>query len=88
MGIYLESQTLALAEDMGIYKSAKDLKTGETFVTTQNHGYAVKSESLNKFKVWMINLDDKSVEGIYHPNKPIIATQFHLEASPKPLDST
>lgn len=98
MGICLGSQILALADGAEIYKlkyghrgvnkPVKDLKTGKTFVTTQNHGYAIKPESLNEFKVWMINLDDKSVEGIYHPNKPIIATQFHPEASPGPLDST
>jgi len=98
MGICLGSQILALADGAEIYKlkyghrginkPVKDLKTGKAFVTTQNHGYAVKPESLNEFKVWMINLDDKSVEGIYHPNKPIIATQFHPEASPGPLDST
>lgn len=98
MGVCLGSQILALADGAEVYKlkyghrginkPVKDLKTGKAFVTTQNHGYAVKPESLNEFKVWMINLDDKSVEGIYHPDKPIIATQFHPEASPGPLDSS
>ncbi|MCO6041914.1 glutamine-hydrolyzing carbamoyl-phosphate synthase small subunit [Thermococcus alcaliphilus] len=98
LGICLGSQILALADGgeiyklkyghRGINKPVKDLKTRKAFVTTQNHGYAVKPDSLNEFKVWMINLDDGSVEGIYHPNKPIIATQFHPEASPGPLDST
>ncbi|AEC51413.1 carbamoyl phosphate synthase small subunit [Pyrococcus sp. NA2] len=98
MGICLGHQILALADGAEIYKlkyghrginkPVKDLKTGKAFVTTQNHGYAIKPESLNEFRVWMINLDDRSVEGIYHPNKPIIATQFHPEASPGPLDST
>ena len=98
MGVCLGSQILALADGAEIYKlkyghrgtnkPVKDLKTGKAFVTTQNHGYAVKAESLNEFEVWMINLDDKSVEGIYHPKKPIIATQFHPEASPGSLDST
>ena len=98
MGICLGSQILSLADGgeiyklkyghRGINKPVKDLKSGKAFVTTQNHGYAVKAQSLNEFKVWMINIDDKSVEGIYHPNKPIIATQFHPEASPGPLDST
>lgn len=98
MGICLGSQILSLADGgeiyklkyghRGINKPVKDLKSGRAFVTTQNHGYAVNAQSLNEFKVWMINIDDKSVEGIYHPNKPIIATQFHPEASPGPLDST
>ena len=98
IGICLGSQILSLADGgeiyklkyghRGINKPVKDLKSGKAFVTTQNHGYAVKAQSLNEFKVWMVNIDDKSVEGIYHPNKPIIATQFHPEASPGPLDST
>ncbi len=98
MGICLGSQIFSLADGgeiyklkyghRGINKPVKDLKSGKAFVTTQNHGYAVKAQSLNEFKVWMVNIDDGSVEGIYHPEKPIIATQFHPEASPGPLDST
>ena len=70
-----------------INKPVKDLKTGKVFVTTQNHGYAVKKSTLNNFEVWMVNLDDGTIEGLYHSKKRIIATQFHPESSPGPLDS-
>ncbi|MBU7031449.1 MAG: glutamine-hydrolyzing carbamoyl-phosphate synthase small subunit [Theionarchaea archaeon] len=98
LGICLGSQVLALADGATVYKlpyghrglnkPVKDLKTGKAFVTTQNHGYAVQAESLDEFSCWMINCDDKSVEGIYHPRKPIIAVQFHPEASPGPTESS
>ena len=97
MGICLGCQIMALADGADIYKlkyghrglnkPVKDLETGKALITTQNHGYAIKAETLNRFKVWMINIDDKSVEAILHKDKPIIATQFHPEASPGPLDS-
>ncbi len=97
MGVCLGAQILALADDADIYKlryghrginkPVKDLRTGRVFVTTQNHGYAIKRKSLKNFEVWMLNVDDGTVEGIYHRKKPIMATQFHPEASPGPHDS-
>jgi len=98
MGICLGNQILAMADGAEIYKlkyghrginkPVKDLKSGRAFVTTQNHGYAIRAETLNEFRVWMRNIDDGSVEGIYHPQKPVIGVQFHPEASPGPLDTT
>ncbi|AFK23173.1 glutamine-hydrolyzing carbamoyl-phosphate synthase small subunit [Pyrococcus sp. ST04] len=98
MGVCLGEQILALADGAEIYKlkyghrginkPVKDLESGKAFVTTQNHGYAIIPETLNEFSVWMINLDDNTVEGIKHENLPIIATQYHPEASPGPWDST
>jgi carbamoyl-phosphate synthase small subunit len=38
------------------------------------------------FKLWFRNADDNTVEGIMHEEKPIIAVQFHPEASPGPYD--
>jgi carbamoyl-phosphate synthase small subunit len=57
-------------------------------VTSQNHGYGIDPKSLGKtgFKVWFANADDDTVEGIEHKSKPIIAVQFHPEASPGPYD--
>jgi carbamoyl-phosphate synthase small subunit len=48
----------------------------------------VKSNTLDKtgFKAWYINSDDNTIEGIKHKSKPIIAVQFHPEASPGPYD--
>ncbi|MEM1846932.1 MAG: glutamine-hydrolyzing carbamoyl-phosphate synthase small subunit [Acidilobaceae archaeon] len=71
----------------GINKPVYDLKSGKGFVTTQNHGYAVDLTNAKGLKTWMINIDDKTVEGVLHENKPVIAVQFHPEASPGPWDS-
>lgn len=98
MGVCLGEQVLAMADGAEIYKMkyghrginkpVKDLERGRAFVTTQNHGYAIVPESLDGFEVWMVNLDDGSVEGIKHRELPVIATQHHPEASPGPYDST
>jgi len=57
-------------------------------VTSQNHGYAVDAKSLPKgWKVLFRNLNDNSVEGIYHTSKPFFSVQFHPEASPGPTDT-
>ena len=65
-----------------------DLRSNRAYITSQNHGYGIDPESLDKtgFKVWFSNVDDQTVEGIEHESKPIIAVQFHPEASPGPYD--
>ncbi|MEM1927657.1 MAG: glutamine-hydrolyzing carbamoyl-phosphate synthase small subunit [Acidilobaceae archaeon] len=72
----------------GINKPVYDLKSGFGFVTTQNHGYAVDLSSARGLRLWMVNIDDKTVEGFLHESKPVLAVQFHPEASPGPWDST
>jgi len=74
----------------GPNKTVKDLETGRCYITTQNHGYAVDPESAKKagFKIWFINVDDKTVEGLKHVKKRIITTQFHPEAGPGPHDTS
>ncbi|HJR85249.1 MAG TPA: glutamine-hydrolyzing carbamoyl-phosphate synthase small subunit [Nitrososphaeraceae archaeon] len=98
LGICLGNQIIALAAGGDTYKlkfghrgqnkGCTDLDTNQTFITSQNHGYGVKSNTLNKtgFKAWYINSDDETIEGIKHETKPIIAVQFHPEASPGPYD--
>jgi len=98
LGICLGNQIIALAAGGDTYKlkfghrgqnkGCTDLNTNQTFITSQNHGYGVKSNTLNKtgFKAWYINSDDDTIEGIKHQSKPIIAVQFHPEASPGPYD--
>jgi len=98
LGICLGNQIIALAAGGDTYKlkfghrgqnkGCTDINTNQTFITSQNHGYGVKSNTLDKtgFKAWYINSDDNTIEGIKHKSKPIIAVQFHPEASPGPFD--
>lgn len=98
LGICLGNQILALAAGSDTYKlkyghrsqnqPVKDELTGRCFVTTQNHGYAVKTESLlSGWVPWFTNLNDKTNEGIRHTKMPFFSTQFHPEATPGPTDT-
>ena len=91
MGICLGTQILALALGGDTYKlkyghksqnqPVLDLETSRCYITTQNHGYAVNSNSLKRtnLDVLFINANDKTVEGIKHKSKPAFALQWHLE---------
>jgi len=99
MGICLGNQVISLAAGGDTYKlkyghrsqnqPAYDLETGRCYITTQNHGYAVRAESLKGtgLKVWFINANDKTVEGVRHENGRTFAVQWHPEASPGPYDT-
>lgn len=58
-------------------------------ITSQNHGFAVKTEFTNNHDIYIthMNLNDSTVAGIIHKNKPIFSVQYHPEASPGPHDS-
>ena len=66
-----------------------ELGSGRGYITTQNHGYAVDEESLTRtpFEACFVNANDRTVEGIYHPEKEVFAVQWHPEASPGPYDT-
>lgn len=99
MGICLGNQILALATGADTYKlkfghrghnhPCIDLFTGKCYITSQNHGYAIDTESLKEteFTVWFKNVNDNTVEGIKHRKKPVFGTQFHPEASPGPYET-
>jgi carbamoyl-phosphate synthase small subunit len=99
MGVCLGTQILALALGGDTYKlkyghrsqnqPALDLETGRCYITTQNHGYTVERDSLERtgLKAWFINANDKTIEGIKHKTKPAFALQWHPEASPGPYDT-
>ncbi|HEU5462228.1 MAG TPA: hypothetical protein VFU79_08165, partial [Nitrososphaeraceae archaeon] len=72
----------------GQNKSCINQENSLSYITSQNHGYGIDPETLTStdFRPWFYNPDDNTIEGIIHNNKPIIAVQFHPEASPGPND--
>lgn len=97
LGICLGSQILALAAGADTYKlkyghrghnqPCNEMGTKRCYITSQNHGYAVKSDTLPQdWREWFVNDNDGTNEGIIHISKPFFAAQFHPEASPGPDD--
>jgi len=98
LGICLGNQLISLAAGGRTYKlkyghrsqnqPCIELRTGKTYVTSQNHGYAVDPTSLPKgWEVWFENLNDGTVEGVRHADLPFMSVQFHPEGRPGPLDT-
>lgn len=69
----------------GVNHPVKDLRTGRTCVTSQNHGFCVVPPS--GIEARFVNLNDGTLEGFRHPQKPIMAVQHHPEASAGPRDA-
>ena len=66
----------------------KDLRLGNVEITSHNHGFAVRSESLPAdVEVTHVNLNDHCVEGMRHKTLPVISVQYHPEAAPGPHDA-
>ncbi len=66
----------------------KEINTNKCFVTSQNHGFHVLTESLpGDWQPWFENLNDNTNEGIKHKSLPFMTVQFHPEASPGPVDT-
>ena len=98
-GICLGHQLMALATGSKTAKlkyghrgpnhPVKDLKNGRIYITSQNHGYYVKEETVPEdiAKVSHININDGTVEGLRYLNKNISTVQFHPEACPGPEDT-
>lgn len=99
-GICLGHQLLAQANDVPTFKMhhghrganhpVKNLMTGMSQITSQNHGFSVKREGLVQNPnviITHVNLNDDTVEGIRIRNKKAFSVQFHPEAAPGPHDN-
>ena len=97
-GICLGHQILSLALGASSFKlkfghrggnqPVMDLQTSKVEITSQNHGFAIDSDSLKGIaEITHINLNDKTVEGIGDPERRFFSVQYHPEASPGPHDA-
>ena len=97
-GICLGHQLLALSQGgetvklkyghRGANQPVRDLLGTRTYITSQNHGYAVVSESLTNGVVRYIQANDKTCEGIDYPESRAFSVQFHPEACAGPADTS
>jgi carbamoyl-phosphate synthase small subunit len=74
----------------GANHPVQDVDLGLVQVTAQNHEVQVVGETLpptSGFHVSQVNLNDRSVEGLRHDDKPIETVQYHPEGAPGPLDA-
>src|SRR5258708_30632439 len=89
-GICLGHQLLALANDIPTFKMhhghrglnhpVKNIISGRSEITTQNHGFGVKPDAVRSntnVEITHVNLNDESIEGILIKNKPAFSVQYH-----------
>ncbi|MCQ2245452.1 MAG: glutamine-hydrolyzing carbamoyl-phosphate synthase small subunit [Bacteroidaceae bacterium] len=98
MGICMGNQLLSKAAGATIYKlkyghrshnqPVRMVGTNKCFITSQNHGYAVDSDTLGAdWEPLFVNMNDNSNEGVRHKTNPWFSAQFHPEAASGPVDT-
>ena len=96
-GICLGHQILGIALGFRTYKlkfghrgsnhAVKNVFTNKIYITSQNHGYAIKQKKDRNIEIEWFNVNDGTVEGIRHKKLAVSSVQFHPEASPGPNDT-
>lgn len=99
-GICLGHQLLAMANNIPTFKMhhghrglnhpVKNLISGKSEITTQNHGFGIDAEATkhnDNIEITHINLNDGSIEGIRLKGKPVFSVQYHPESTPGSHDS-
>lgn len=97
-GICLGHQLMALAQGAktaklkyghrGVNQPAREVNGKRTYITSQNHGYAVLADTLNNGEVSYINGNDGTCEGVNYPSLRAFSVQFHPEACSGPKDTS
>ena len=97
--ICLGHQLMALANGADTYKMkyghrggnhpVRDLETGRVYISSQNHGYVVDTDTLDPSVAVPAfeNVNDGTNEGLAYTGKNIFTVQYHPEACPGPRDS-
>ncbi len=98
-GICLGHQLTALANNAdteklkyghrGCNHPVKDLEKDLTYITSQNHGYTIVEETMDRSRMEVShrNMNDGTIEGVRYKDVPVFTVQFHPEASPGPTDT-
>lgn len=99
-GICLGHQLLAQSQGISTYKMhaghrginhpVKNVLSGKSEITSQNHGFTVNAEEIGQNKnieITHVNLNDKTIEGIRLKNTSAFSVQYHPESNPGPYDS-